>query len=75
MPVVYMPPSTDPLDGLNKPLEEDTMANYRRSFDDLAQAEYGYPVNWSRGYILQVSRFDPSKGKNTRPQHRPGISG
>jgi trehalose-6-phosphate synthase len=62
MPVVYMPPSTDPLDGLNKPLPEGALETYRHMFNDLVRASTGQQMNWQRGYILQVARFDPSKG-------------
>lgn len=63
MPVVYMPPSTDPLDGLNKPIPSRDMATYRSFFNDLTHASTGQQIDWQRGYILQVARFDPSKGK------------
>jgi hypothetical protein len=62
MPVVYMPPSTDPLDGLNKPLPESALESYRHYFNDIARASTGQQMDWQRGYILQVARFDPSKG-------------
>lgn len=62
MPVVYMPPSTDPLDGLNKPLPGSALESYRHYFNDIARASTGQQLDWQRGYILQVARFDPSKG-------------
>jgi hypothetical protein len=62
MPVVFMPPSTDPLDGLNKPLPEQALMSYRQYFNDVARASTGQQLDWKRGYILQVARFDPSKG-------------
>lgn len=62
MPVVYMPPSTDPLDGLNKPIPEEHLEAYRFYFNDLARASTGQQLDWQRGYIIQVARFDPSKG-------------
>ncbi|KWU42314.1 UDP-Glycosyltransferase/glycogen phosphorylase [Rhodotorula sp. JG-1b] len=53
MPVVYMPPSTDPLDGLNKPLRREHMNGYRHSFDSAAHSSDGRHVDWMRGYIIQ----------------------
>lgn len=37
MPVVYMPPSTEPVDGLNKPIKKEFLSNYRHTFDDAVQ--------------------------------------
>ncbi|GAA5875124.1 hypothetical protein JCM3774_001643 [Rhodotorula dairenensis] len=62
MPIVYMPPSTDPLDGLNKPLSREHLNGYRHTFDMAAHSSDGRHVDWKRGYIIQVARFDPSKG-------------
>ncbi|KZV97732.1 UDP-Glycosyltransferase/glycogen phosphorylase [Exidia glandulosa HHB12029] len=62
MPVVYMPPCTDPLDGLNKPMTPAHLNNYRDYFNELMRASTGQQLDWERGYILQVARFDPSKG-------------
>ncbi|GAA5863971.1 hypothetical protein JCM1840_000652 [Sporobolomyces johnsonii] len=62
MPVVYMPPSTDPLDGLNKPITRDFLHMYRHTFDKAVESSSGRQVDWNRGYIIQVARFDPSKG-------------
>jgi hypothetical protein len=41
MPVVYMPPSTDPLDGLNKPVPEEALQTYRNYFDELMKSSTG----------------------------------
>ncbi|GAA5852904.1 hypothetical protein JCM8547_004729 [Rhodosporidiobolus lusitaniae] len=62
MPVVYMPPSTDPVDGLNKPLAREMLHVYRHTFNEAVRSSSGREVDWKRGYILQVARFDPSKG-------------
>ncbi|TNY17435.1 UDP-Glycosyltransferase/glycogen phosphorylase [Rhodotorula diobovata] len=62
MPVVYMPPSTDPIDGLNKPLSRNFLNMCRHTFNEAVRSSSGGHVNWERGYILQVARFDPSKG-------------
>ncbi|GAA5982284.1 hypothetical protein JCM5350_007722 [Sporobolomyces pararoseus] len=62
LPVVYMPPCTAPLDGLNKPIPPRCLDFYRRAFNLSAQTALGREVDWNRGYILQIARFDPSKG-------------
>jgi hypothetical protein len=62
MPVLYMPPATDPLDGLNKPLGREAMHNLREAYNHISLQQCGVAVDWSRGYIIQVARFDPSKG-------------
>ena len=50
MPVVYMPPSTDPLDGLNKPIPEAHLECYRRQFNDLMRGSTGQQFDWERGF-------------------------
>lgn len=67
LPVVYMPPSTDPLDGLNKPIPDEFMQVYRHYFNNLMRDNTGQKLDWDRGYILQVARFDPSKGMRSFP--------
>ncbi|GAA5912267.1 uncharacterized protein JCM6883_003301 [Sporobolomyces salmoneus] len=62
LPVAYMPPCTAPLDGLNKPIPSRYEDFYRRHFGLSSQSALGREVDWSRGYILQIARFDPSKG-------------
>ncbi|GAA6005919.1 hypothetical protein JCM11491_004060 [Sporobolomyces phaffii] len=62
LPVVYMPPCTAPLDGLNKPIPSRYISFYRRAFNLAAEVALGRTVDWGRGYILQIARFDPSKG-------------
>lgn len=57
-----MPPSTDPLDGLNKPIPKEGLEVYRHHFNTLMRRSTGQKLDWSRGYIIQVARFDPSKG-------------
>ena len=57
-----MPPSTDPLDGLNKPIPQQGLEAYRHYFNTLMGRSTGQKLDWSRGYIIQVARFDPSKG-------------
>lgn len=62
MPVLYMPPATDPLDGLNKPLGREAMHHLREAYNHISLQQCGVAVDWHRGYIVQVARFDPSKG-------------
>ncbi|EIW72195.1 trehalose synthase [Tremella mesenterica] len=62
MAVLYMAPSTDPLDGLNKPYGERSVHYFRQYYNSLSAKQCGITVDWDRGYICQVARFDPSKG-------------
>lgn len=62
MPVLYMAPSTDPLDGLNKPYGQASVDYYRQEFNTLSEKQCGVTIDWNREYICQVARFDPSKG-------------
>jgi glycosyltransferase involved in cell wall biosynthesis len=60
--IFYMPATTDPLDGLNKPLTDEQMSRYIRLFNALLLQEGQKPLDEERPYIIQVARFDPSKG-------------
>lgn len=60
--IVLMPATTDPLDGLNKPLTEDQMAEYLNFFNQLLFDEKQISLDVNRPYIAQIARFDPSKG-------------
>ena len=60
--IFYMPATTDPLDGLNKPLTAKQMATYMKLFNALLLQEGQTPLDQSRPYIIQIARFDPSKG-------------
>jgi alpha,alpha-trehalose phosphorylase (configuration-retaining) len=60
--IFYMPATTDPLDGLNKPLTEAQMAYYLQIFNLLLCANGQTPLDEARPYIVQIARFDPSKG-------------
>ncbi|OWZ62460.1 hypothetical protein AYX14_05083 [Cryptococcus neoformans] len=62
LPVLYMAPSTDPLDGLNKMYGRASVRYYRQYFNQLSQAQCGVKIDWDRGYVCQIARFDPSKG-------------
>ncbi len=60
--IFYMPATTDPLDGLNKPLTGEQMSRYLRLFNALLVQAGQKPLDEERPYIIQVARFDPSKG-------------
>ena len=60
--IFYMPATTDPLDGLNKPLTEDQRSTYLKLFNALLLQEGQTPLDEQRPYIVQIARFDPSKG-------------
>jgi alpha,alpha-trehalose phosphorylase (configuration-retaining) len=61
--VVLMPATTDPLDGLNKPLNRDQMNYYLAQFNQvLDEGGKHTPLDLARPYIVQIARFDPSKG-------------
>lgn len=60
--VVLLPAATDPLDGLNKPLNGWCSSYYQSVFNRTC-VDYGVnEIDWYRPYIVQVARFDPSKG-------------
>ncbi|GER91015.1 hypothetical protein KDW_51770 [Dictyobacter vulcani] len=60
--VMYMPATTDPVDGLNKPLSEQQMETYLKHFNQILIQEGQTPLDSQRPYIVQIARFDPSKG-------------
>lgn len=60
--LVYMPATTDPLDGLNKPIDEKHQRYYMNLFNKYAVADGSSALDLSRPYIIQIARFDPSKG-------------
>lgn len=59
---VEMPATTDLLDGLNKPLSGTQMAYYRKLFNKILLEHAQEPLDDERPYIIQIARFDPSKG-------------
>lgn len=59
---LYMPATTDPLDGLNKPLSEEQMNTYLKHFNAVLIEQEQTPLDIERQYIVQIARFDPSKG-------------
>ncbi|CAG8535192.1 25914_t:CDS:10 [Dentiscutata erythropus] len=60
--VVLLPASTDPLDGLNKELSELDLNYYKMVYNRLSIDQCGVVIDFNRPYIIQVARFDPSKG-------------
>ncbi|MFW5888448.1 MAG: glycosyltransferase [Patescibacteria group bacterium] len=60
--VVYMPATTDKLDGLNKELEQRHLDYYFDLFNSLVERNGQSDLDLKRPYIIQVARFDPSKG-------------
>lgn len=60
--VVYMPASTDLLDGLNETLSEEQLSYCLDFINNILKAEGQIPLDPERAYIAQIARFDPSKG-------------
>ncbi|KAK6811657.1 hypothetical protein RU639_012638 [Aspergillus parasiticus] len=59
----YLPASTDWLDGLNKPMTDWTASCYGRVFNSKCREQYMTNIAFpDEEYIVQVARFDPSKG-------------
>ena len=61
--VVYLPATTDWLDGLNKPLNAWDTGYYGHIYNTACHSQRMTELEWpARRYIVQVARFDPSKG-------------
>src|SRR5680860_431244 len=60
--VLYLPATTDRLDGLNKKIKNDNKKYYFKLFNYILQKSGLKPLDTKRPYIIQVARFDPSKG-------------
>jgi len=60
--LVYMGATTDPLDGLNKDLPHDQIDYYTRMVNKILADSGQTPLDHARPYIIQIARFDPSKG-------------
>jgi glycosyltransferase involved in cell wall biosynthesis len=60
--VVLMPATTDFLDGLNKELSSGQTQYYQQVFNQELLKSGQSPLSVRRPYIIQVARFDPSKG-------------
>ncbi len=56
---LMMTASTDKLDGLNKHLSDNVVNYYLEMFNKILKKN---PLHQKRPYIIQVARFDPSKG-------------
>lgn len=61
--IVYLPPGTDPLDGLNKPMNQEVSDYYECMFYRSCMESKQKRFELSKPYIVQISRFDPSKGQ------------
>ncbi len=59
---VLMGAATDDLGGLNKELAKRHMRYYFNMFNEILEENEQTPLNLKRPYIIQVARFDPSKG-------------
>jgi glycosyltransferase involved in cell wall biosynthesis len=59
---VLMPATTDLLDGLNKRLHADQTAYYLSLFNNILEENEQKPLDIKRPFIIQIARFDPSKG-------------
>ncbi|KAJ6138497.1 Trehalose synthase (Ccg-9) [Penicillium samsonianum] len=61
--VGYMPAATDWLDGLNKTMRDWDIAHYSRMFNSACRNVDMPTIQWPEdSYIVQIARFDPSKG-------------
>ncbi len=60
--VALMTACIDRLDGLNKPLTKGQMKYYYGLFNKYLVDQGQTPLDLTRAYIVQVARFDPSKG-------------
>ncbi|QLI72083.1 Trehalose phosphorylase [Metarhizium brunneum] len=61
--VAYLPATTDWLDGLNKTLNAWDTQYYKQVFNTECHLHDMPELEWpARQYIIQISRFDPSKG-------------
>ncbi|KAF4762733.1 hypothetical protein HAV15_005624 [Penicillium sp. str.  len=61
--VGYMPAATDWLDGLNKTMRDWDIAYYGRIFNAACRNADMPTIQWPEdSYIVQIARFDPSKG-------------
>ncbi|KAJ2904344.1 putative glycosyltransferase family 4 protein [Zalerion maritima] len=61
--VVYLPATTDWLDGLNKELNSWDTGYYGHIYNNSCHSQRQPELAWpARKYIIQVARFDPAKG-------------
>ncbi|MGQ0644676.1 MAG: MGH1-like glycoside hydrolase domain-containing protein [Elusimicrobiota bacterium] len=62
VPVDFMGATTDPLDGLNKPLTDEQRQFHMERFNEVLQRAGQEPLDLARPWFIQVARFDPAKG-------------
>jgi len=60
--LIYLPASTDPLDGLNKKISKHDQEYYFNLFNNYLLSTGQGTISSNRPYLIQVARFDPSKG-------------
>ncbi|KAJ3041322.1 hypothetical protein HK097_002296, partial [Rhizophlyctis rosea] len=61
--LAMMPATTDLLDGLNKELDEASVLYYQCVFNRTSMDATGKKADFTgRPYVVQIARFDPSKG-------------
>jgi glycosyltransferase involved in cell wall biosynthesis len=60
--VLYLPATTDPIDGLNKKISKVNRKYYYHLFNSILEESGTKSLDLKRPYIIQVARFDPSKG-------------
>ncbi|MEA3329473.1 MAG: glycosyltransferase [Nanoarchaeota archaeon] len=60
--VIFMPPTTDPFDGLNKEIDERLFSYYFEFFNTILDNSGQKPMEYNEEYFIQVARFDPAKG-------------
>lgn len=60
--VLYLPATTDPIDGLNKKISKVNRKYYYHLFNSILEESGTKPLDLNRPYVIQVARFDPSKG-------------
>lgn len=60
--VLFMPPTTDSFDGLNKNIDDNSISYYFELFNEMLEKTGQKSLNPSEEYFIQVARFDPAKG-------------
>lgn len=60
--VAYLPATTDWYDGLNKDMREYDLNFYLHQYNKMASSNGLPEIDSRRPYIVQIARFDPSKG-------------
>ncbi|MCK5321278.1 glycosyltransferase [Candidatus Pacearchaeota archaeon] len=60
--VLFMPPTTDSFDGLNKQIDEDSSSYYFEIFNEMLEKTGQKSLDPLEEYFIQVARFDPAKG-------------